>query len=561
MRVLDLYITKVCNLNCDYCYVDIQKNETSKFSLQGLERINLLNYDSIKFFWWEPLLKWKLITEIITIVRAKKVHPQFTIVTNWILLSQDKVDYALENNIHFVVSIHQWGRQKIVSHIPHLRRLQNQLWFYIIFAPDDISVSLRDFLYFTKQGFKNFSFAPEIYADWNNENIKKLKKVLDILFPYIKKHSLHISGISWKSLKILNRACEKTVLDETWNYSPCNRFKKVNEGAPFSYKEAYDSFNDIIGYDSDPERWFYICPVWWFLDHKDSWKIDTKIHEFYELNQLFLDFFRRLNAEKINYLTPGIHHYRFNLTRQCNIRCSYCYVDFTNETLAFDVWKNIIDFFLEQEWNHKTISFFWWEPLLEFELLQKLVFYSLDYAHRLNKKVSFCIATNFMLVHEKSIHFLHEHNVKIHISINGKKEKNDLQRDNSSDIVLNKIKKFLSPTQRSQICILFAFWPDDIDDLYDNIIYLIHQWFIVYNFELIFWKSYHWDTNKVIQSVKEIKKISMKYPHLDIVNFHPKDTFLDIDTLWQCSDNSLEFYDTKIDREASILFKNILQNL
>lgn len=561
MRVLDLYITKVCNLNCEYCYVDVTKTEKWSFSVASIERINLLKYDSIKFFWWEPLLKWKLIKKIIQLVKEKNKEISFTIVTNGVLLTEEKVNYALENDIHFVVSIHDGGRKHIHSNLSSLKKLGTQLWFYIIFIPDNFSLALRDFLFFTKHWFKNFSFAPEIYANWDQENIKAFTSILDIIYPYIVKYSINIGGISAYDLKSINRWCEKTVIDDNWNFSLCNRFKKVTENQNFSYKKIYDAFEEEIHFDSNPDRWFYICPIWWFLDHNEAWNIKNKILQFDELNKLFVSFFRRLNLGKINYLSEWISHYRFNITKQCNIRCSYCYVDFKNEALDFWVWKNILDFLLEQKWNTKTVSFFWWEPLLEFELLKKLTLHAKQRAMELNKKVNFCIATNFMLMNEKSMSFLKENNFDIHISINGDPNNNNILRDNSSDLVFSKVDTLMSNSDKKNICILIAFWPNEVKNIRVNILYLINKGFVKFNFELIYGENFTWKKQDIVNAVKEIKFLYTQHPELDIMNTHKSENFLDIDTKGTCSDNSLEFYNVSIDRNISKLFKFLIKNI
>ena len=50
MKILDLYITDVCNLNCDYCYVDVVKKENTQFNQEEFaQRVDLLSFDAIKF--------------------------------------------------------------------------------------------------------------------------------------------------------------------------------------------------------------------------------------------------------------------------------------------------------------------------------------------------------------------------------------------------------------------------------------------------------------------------------------------------------------------------------
>jgi len=62
-----------------------------------------------------------------------------------------------------------------------------------------------------------------------------------------------------------------------------------------------------------------------------------------------------------------------------------------------------------------------------------------------------------MLVNQEKIDFLQEHNVSLHISLNGDIQTNDTLRDSSTQIVLHNIKKFLSPEQKKNVYILFAF--------------------------------------------------------------------------------------------------------
>jgi len=194
MKVLDLYITKVCNLDCEYCYVEVVKKEGEVFSPGNfMEKVNLLEYNSIKFLGGEPLIRWKQIQEIVDAVKAKNKKIQFTIVTNGVLIDAKKIPYILENNIEVLVSIHEGSFPFLKKNYTLLQKIRDNICFYIIFDPTNFSTAFRNFLFFFQREFWNFSFAPEIYGDWNDENVKKFKKILDILLPYIKKNNINIS--------------------------------------------------------------------------------------------------------------------------------------------------------------------------------------------------------------------------------------------------------------------------------------------------------------------------------------------------------------------------------
>lgn len=216
MKILDLYITDVCNLNCEYCYVDVVKQEDVQFDgKEFVQRIDLLSYDSIKFLWWEPLIRWEDIKNIIEHVSSKRPDIQFSIITNGVLLSQKKVSYILEKgNVELLVSLHDSSLSQIRKKRDIFLALDIRITFYIIFDPSDFSQSLQKFLEFSRYGFKNFCFAPEIYGHWNDENLMSLEKILRLLIKPILKYDITIWGIAKNFLKEMNYGCEKRVFDK-----------------------------------------------------------------------------------------------------------------------------------------------------------------------------------------------------------------------------------------------------------------------------------------------------------------------------------------------------------
>ncbi len=558
MKVLDLYITRVCNLSCDYCYIDVLKKESQEFQSQDfLLRIDIRQYDHIKFLWGEPLVRWKQIQEIVIWVRKIKKDMKFSVVTNGILLDNKKTLFLQEYKIDVLISIHEGSFPHLKKKQKLLNDLQNIICFYIIFDPKALEVALKKFLYFFKKWFTNFSFAPEIYSNWNDINIAKLEKVLFLLLPYIHKNNINISWMDPYSLKVLNRACEKTVYNENGEFSPCNRFNSLEKNKNFRYKDIYDTFDKEIHLYKDPLRWFYICPIWWYLDHEEE-NHQQSLQSFKKLNHVFINFYRNIYNQSSHFLTKSIKEIRFNLTQQCNLRCHYCYVDFKDKILSEQVWKNIIDFFLEQEGKNKKISFFWGEPMLEFSLLEKLVFYSEKKSQFLKKEVKYSLATNFTLVTQKRIDFLQKYRFDIHISFNGNISTNNRMRDKSSELVLANISKYFSKKDRKKICILFAFSPQNIDKIENNLIFLIEKGIYLFNIEMIFWKEIQWQEKDIKRSVFFFQKVQKLYPHVDFVNTHEKHLYLDIDTEWNCRDNSLEFYSVSIDRDAKQLFDTLM---
>ena len=133
-KILDLYITKVCNLNCEYCYVDLSSEDDQKFSGEDfLNRKNLLDYDDIRFFWWEPLIRWNDIVKIIESVYAKKPEITFVIVSNGLLIDKKKVSFCKKFNVKFVISVHGKWIMHLSKKLPLFLDIKHNVTFSFLF--------------------------------------------------------------------------------------------------------------------------------------------------------------------------------------------------------------------------------------------------------------------------------------------------------------------------------------------------------------------------------------------------------------------------------------------
>ena len=155
-------------------------------------------------------------------------------------------------------------------------------------------------------------------------------------------------------------------------------------------------------------------------------------------------------------LTPNIRTLTFNLTRQCNLRCTYCFENNWNhediQNMSFETAKRAINCFFTKPLNETSIVFTGGEPCLDFKLIKEVV----DYIETLNLKTNFSIKTNGTLLDDSSIDFLIKHNFKIQISLDGCKEAHNLHRKypNGKDtfsIIDGIIKKLISRNYGSQL--------------------------------------------------------------------------------------------------------------
>lgn len=107
MKIITVVLTQQCNLNCSYCYVP-KKNVYMSFNVwfemySKFKETNTEPYQ-IDYFGGEPLLNWTLIEEITPIVQKDPFCKKIAMVSNCLLLTQEKVDYIKKNNIELTYS-------------------------------------------------------------------------------------------------------------------------------------------------------------------------------------------------------------------------------------------------------------------------------------------------------------------------------------------------------------------------------------------------------------------------------------------------------------------------
>lgn len=568
MKILDLYITKVCNLHCDYCYVDLVSEDTSSMKGDIYKRIDLLAYDHIKFFGWEPLLRWELIQDIVVTLSQKKPNIKFTLITNGLLLSDSKIDFLTHHNIDTIVSFH---RKWAIAVKKVLQKLQKRdfITISLIFetqAPTFVFSTMKTLYGY---GFKNYLLSPEVYDIRTQSSLDTLKReILKIQILYRTYKEINICGVEPNILPLYEEKCHKTIIDSAWISYGCNRFDALKSFPEVSYQEAYDFFRKEIRIHKHPYRWWFVCPIWWYYDTlklvgREEKAMKERVSMYLELNMILI----RLHKSFLSYkhlgwfLTTSVSHIRFNLTQQCNIRCEYCYVDFKDKKLDISVATNIVDYFFEQAHETLEFSFFGWEPLLEFPLLRDIVLYIEKKREQTGKQVSYSVATNFLLMREEAVQFLVKYNFEVHISYNWLAITNDNMRDNSTSLLNAQLKKYLHKFEIKKVVILFAFSSLEIPYMRKNISYLWSLWFQRYNFELIFWDKFSRTSRDVVLAVKNIFLLQKEFIEMSVENLSSKKKFLDISTDGTSADNSLSFYGKSVDDTYKILFDTLLPKI
>ena len=144
-----------------------------------------------------------------------------------------------------------------------------------------------------------------------------------------------------------------------------------------------------------------------------------------------------------------------HIAHSCNLTCDYCFAAQGNfhgksALMSFEVGKRAIDFLIENSGKRKNleVDFFGGEPLLNFDVVKKIVAYarSVEKAH--NKNFRFTLTTNGMLIDDDVIEFANRECHNVVLSLDGRKEIHDALRktpsgEGSYDTIVPKFKKLV----------------------------------------------------------------------------------------------------------------------
>jgi len=124
-----------------------------------------------------------------------------------------------------------------------------------------------------------------------------------------------------------------------------------------------------------------------------------------------------------------------HLAHDCNLRCAYCFAGQGNyhgsrSLMSFEVGQRAIDFLIAASgsYNQVEVDFFGGEPLLNFDVLRRLVRYGREVQAVSGKRIAFTVTTNGVLLDETVAAFLDRERVGVVLSLDGRPAVHDAVR-------------------------------------------------------------------------------------------------------------------------------------
>ncbi|MBP9211074.1 MAG: radical SAM protein [Saprospiraceae bacterium] len=166
------------------------------------------------------------------------------------------------------------------------------------------------------------------------------------------------------------------------------------------------------------------------------------------------------------------------VTQQCNLRCTYCYIDKKPETMSLDVAHKVVEFIYKKSIltnEEVNIGFFGGEPLLRFNLVKKITQFIKNHPLYCPDRVNITIVSNGTIFTDEIATFINENEIGFGISCDGPPSVQDLYRvtlsgNGSSEIVEKNIKR--AKKSLSRIMVNAVYTPETLYKLAVTVEYL-----------------------------------------------------------------------------------------
>lgn len=144
-----------------------------------------------------------------------------------------------------------------------------------------------------------------------------------------------------------------------------------------------------------------------------------------------------------------------HIAHTCNLNCSYCFASqgkYHGERalMSFEVGKRALDFLIENSGSRRNleVDFFGGEPLMNFDVVKRLVEYARSVEKEKNKNFRFTLTTNGVLIDDDVIEFSNREMSNVVLSLDGRKEVHDKFRvdyagNGSWEKIVPKFQKFV----------------------------------------------------------------------------------------------------------------------
>jgi uncharacterized protein len=206
-------------------------------------------------------------------------------------------------------------------------------------------------------------------------------------------------------------------------------------------------------------------------------------------------------------------HLTLHLTRNCNLRCDYCYAEpGTSEIMSLETGQKAMRLGLKRNMGSCGVVFFGGEPLLAKDRIFKLVEFGRNLQKNKEGMFHFKITTNGLLLDEEFLEFACREEILVAMSFDGTKKVNDMHRKTADgsptfDLLLSKLRMLLEARPYSSI--LMVVNPDTSKYLSESVSFLLDEGarYIIVSLNY----AGQWDEDSLAILEQQYKKLAKLY--------------------------------------------------
>ena len=168
-----------------------------------------------------------------------------------------------------------------------------------------------------------------------------------------------------------------------------------------------------------------------------------------------------------------------HIAHDCNLACRYCFAgegeyQGDRSLMSYEVGKKALDFLVANSGSRRNleVDFFGGEPLLNFDVVKKLVAYGREIEKEKDKHFRFTLTTNGVLLNDDIIEFANREMDNIVLSIDGRREVHNHMRPfkngtGSYDFIIDKFKKVAESRNQQKYYVRGTFTHNNLDFVED----------------------------------------------------------------------------------------------
>jgi uncharacterized protein len=219
----------------------------------------------------------------------------------------------------------------------------------------------------------------------------------------------------------------------------------------------YETIKALDSGKNEDEARQYLGTVFGAKDGSDSEAIEESLSEVNELireGMLFTSEEYEPSIDAFLKRPTVVKALCLHIAHDCNLACRYCFAEEgeyhgRRALMDYETGKKALDFLVANSGarRHLEVDFFGGEPLMNFEIVKRLVAYGRELEKQYPKEFRFTITTNGVLLNDEIMEFCNREMDNVVLSIDGRKEVHDRMRpfrggQGSYDVIIDKFLRF-----------------------------------------------------------------------------------------------------------------------